>query len=231
MVSSSPQLHSLLLVGGGAGAGVTALAANAAVEASVAGNSDYVRFITALDVLTSESGGGDEARASALIERFSEAREMQHSLLVLDDIDQILGGNGKDGYSVIMVSSKASNHIIMPNLYTIHQSHLHTSRTKLYQVSTLRALLRIPPADVNKAGGHLKSRTGRKKTMHIIATSSRRDAACHVLDNIFEETIGMVASTLFPSMLSTTMFILKHNFHFSSKSFHLYLTLILFKPS
>lgn len=118
MVSSSPQLHSLLLAGK-AGSGVTALAANAAVEASVSGNSDYVRFVTALDILTAESGGGDEARAAALVERFSEAREMQHSLLVLDDVDQILGGNGKDGYSVIMVSNKATNNVPNPTPFTI----------------------------------------------------------------------------------------------------------------
>ena len=101
--SSSSQLHSLLLVGSGAGAGSTSLAAKAAVNASATGNSDYVRFITALDVLTAEGGGGDEARAAALVERFLEAREMQHSLLVLDDIDQICGGNSNEGYSTIMV--------------------------------------------------------------------------------------------------------------------------------
>ena len=111
VISKSPQLHSLLLVGGGSGAGSTALASKAALEASVAGHSDYVRFITALDILTAEGGGGDEARASALVERFSEAREMQHSLLVLDDIDQIVAGTGPNGYSTTMVSRLSSSTI------------------------------------------------------------------------------------------------------------------------
>ncbi|KAL3785167.1 hypothetical protein HJC23_013833 [Cyclotella cryptica] len=160
VLSSSPQLHSLLLVGGGAGAGSTALAAWAAAEASMSGRADYVRFITALDILTAEGGGGDEARATALVERFSEAREMSHSLIVLDDIDQICAGGSKDGYSTIMVS-------------------------------TLRALLRTPPPDatIAKAGGHSKAMSGRKKTMHVIATTSRPDAACVILNELFEETI------------------------------------------
>ncbi|KAL7483632.1 hypothetical protein ACHAW6_009276 [Cyclotella cf. meneghiniana] len=157
VLSSSPQLHSLLLVGGGAGAGSTALAAWAAAEASVSGRADYVRFITALDILTAESGGGDKARASALVERFSEAREISSSLMVLDDI---CAGDSKEGYSTIMVS-------------------------------TLRALLRTPPPDVTvaKAGGQGKTMTGRKKTMHVIAVTSRPDAACFVLNELFEETI------------------------------------------
>jgi hypothetical protein len=59
-------------------------------------------------------------------------------------------------------------------------------------VSTLRALLRTPPPDatVAKAGGQAKAMTGRKKTMHVIAATSRPDAACVVLNELFEETIG-----------------------------------------
>ncbi|KAL9184351.1 hypothetical protein ACHAXT_002437 [Thalassiosira profunda] len=135
-MSASPRLHSLLLVGAGGsvctgGAGVTA-----------------------------EGGGGDEARAAALIERFSEAREMHHSLLVLDDIEQICAGTGPGGYSPTMLS-------------------------------TLRALIRTPPpsSTAAKAGGQSKSGTS-GKTLHIIATSSRPDAACKVLNEIFEETIA-----------------------------------------
>lgn len=165
VVSSTPRLHSLLLVGArsdiaSGGAGVTALASYAAAESSVNGHSDFVRFITALDILTGEGGGGDEARAAALVERFSEAREMSHSLLVLDDIDQIAAGSGPGGYSTIMLS-------------------------------TLRALIRTPPpsADVAKAGGQSKSADASGKTLHIIATTSRSDAACNILNEIFEETI------------------------------------------
>jgi len=162
---ASPRLHSLLLVGAGnaitaGGSGVTALASYAAAESSINGHSDFVRFITALDILTAEGGGGDEARAAALVERFSEAREMSHSLLVLDDIDQIAAGTGRGGYSSIMLS-------------------------------TLRALIRTPPpsANVAKAGGQSKSESTRGKTLHIIATTSRSDAACTILNEIFEETI------------------------------------------
>lgn len=135
-----------------------ALASNAAAESSLKGHFDFVRFITALDVLT--DAGGDEARAAALSQRFSEAREMSHSLLVLDDIDQIVAGSGPNGYSSIMLS-------------------------------TLRALLRTPPSsgEVAKAGGQSKSSGTSGKTLHIIATSSRSDAACTILNEIFEETI------------------------------------------
>lgn len=125
----------------------------------MSGHADFVRFITALDVLTAEGGGGDEARAAALAERFSEARDMSHSLLVLDDIDQTVAGSGPGGYSSVMLS-------------------------------TLRALIRTPPpnGDVAIAGGQKASATG--KTLHIIATTSRADAACSILNEIFEELIG-----------------------------------------
>ena len=137
-----------------------ALASFAAAESSINGHSDFVRFISALDILTAEGGGGDEARAAALVERFSEAREMPHSLLVLDDVDQIAAGTGLGGYSSVMLS-------------------------------TLRALIRTPPpnSDVAKAGGQSKSSLD-GKTLHIIATTSRSDAACTVLNEIFEETVG-----------------------------------------
>lgn len=160
--SDAPRLQSLLLVGAGGngGAGATALAAWAAAQASSNGASDYVRFVTALDVLSSESGGGDEARAAALVDRFAEAREMSHSLLVLDDVDQLCAGTGPGGYSSIMIA-------------------------------TLRALLRSPPASAStaKAGGQSISKSG-GKTVHILAATSRSDAACSILHELFDETIG-----------------------------------------
>jgi vesicle-fusing ATPase len=170
-ISVRPRLNSLLLVGGGSngkgvgsvisgGAGCSALASWAGSTASINGYSDFVRFITALDILTAEGGGGDEARATALVERFAEAREMSNSLLILDDIDQICAGSGPGGYSSIMLS-------------------------------TLRALLRTPPPSMNtaKAGGHSKMSESRGKTLQIIATTSRTDAACNSLNAIFEENI------------------------------------------
>jgi len=168
--SITPRLNSLLLVGGSnskgaggviaGGAGCSALACWAGTLSSINGFSDYVRLITALDILTAEGGGGDEARATALVERFSEAREMSHSLLILDDIDQICAGSGPGAYSSIMLS-------------------------------TLRALLRTPPpsSNVAKAGGQSKLASGRGKTLQIIATTSRTDAACKTLHEIFEETL------------------------------------------
>ena len=151
-VSIAPRLQSLLLVGAGGngGAGATALAAWAASEASANGSSDYVRFITALDLL---GGSGDEeTRAAALVDKFSEARELSHSLLVLDDVDQLCAGTGPTGYSSIMLA-------------------------------TLRALLRSPPA------GKSSSSRGGGKTVHILATTSRSDAACVTLHELFDETI------------------------------------------
>jgi vesicle-fusing ATPase len=107
MVELRPQIQSLLLVGGGGkgGAGVTALAAWAAIEASNNGITDYVRFITALDVLSDSEGGDDASRAAALVSKFEEAKTMPHSLLVLDDVDQLCAGQGACGYSSIMVAT------------------------------------------------------------------------------------------------------------------------------
>jgi SpoVK/Ycf46/Vps4 family AAA+-type ATPase len=151
-VSKAPRLQSLLLVGAGAngGAGVTALASWAASEASSSGSSDYVRFVSALDLL--RGSGEDATRAAALADRFSEARELSHSLLVLDDVDQLCAGSGPAGYSSVMLA-------------------------------TLRALLRSPPA------GKSSAPRGGGKTVHILATTSRSDAACVTLHELFDETI------------------------------------------
>lgn len=150
--SSAPRLQSLLLVGSGGngGAGATALGAWAATQASVSGVADYVRFVTALDLLGG-GGGGEEGRAAALVDKFAEAKELQHSLLVLDDVDQLCAGTGIGGYSSVMIA-------------------------------TLRALLRSPPLQqAGKLGG---------KTLQVIATTSRSDAACVVLHELFDETVG-----------------------------------------
>jgi vesicle-fusing ATPase len=162
--SASPRLQSMLVVGAGGngGAGATALTAWAASKASTSGSADYVRFITALDLLSGGGGdAGEEARASALVERFAEAREMPHSLLVLDDVDQLCAGSGPSGYSSVMLS-------------------------------TLRALLRSPPSSgtTAKAGGQSTSKVGSGKTINILAATSRSDAACVVLHELFDETIG-----------------------------------------
>jgi vesicle-fusing ATPase len=164
--TKTPRLQSLLLVGAGGngGAGATALAAWAASQASTEGKADYVRFITALDLLVGGGDSGEEARAAALVERFAEAREMPHSLLVLDDVDQLCAGRGPGGYSSILLA-------------------------------TLRALLRSPPSSSStaKAGGQTESRMsaqGGGKTIHILASTSRSDAACATLHELFDETIG-----------------------------------------
>lgn len=159
--TSSPRLQSLLLVGAGGkgGAGATALAAWAAARASSKGHADYVRLITAIDLLTGEGAAGDEARAAALVDKFAEARESKASLLVLDDVDQLCGGTGPGGYSSVMIA-------------------------------TLRALLRTPPSSqtIAKAGGN--SRPGTTgKSMQVIAATSRSDAACVTLNQIFSETL------------------------------------------
>lgn len=163
--SIAPRLESLLLVGAGGkgGVGSTALAAWAAADASSKGHVDYVRLITALDLLTGEGAAGDEARAAALVDKFTEARESKTALLVLDDVDQLCAGTGPGGYSSIMIA-------------------------------TLRALLRNPPPSTSTAtaGGHSKpkdNRIGEAKSMQVIAATSRSDAACMTLHEIFDETL------------------------------------------
>jgi hypothetical protein len=86
---------------------------------------------------------------------------MTHSLLVLDDVDQLCAGTGLGGYSSIMIA-------------------------------TLRALLRSPPASAStaKAGGQSISKRSGGKTVHILAATSRSDAACSILYELFDETIG-----------------------------------------
>lgn len=161
-----PKTQSLLLVGNKKGAGSTALVSWAAAQASASGDANYVRLITSLDLLTPGGGGSEEsARASALVEKFVEANDMSNSLIVLDDVDQICAGSGQSGYSSIMIA-------------------------------TLRALLRSPPAGTNvaEAGGHSqlqKDKDGKRrgKTLRILAATSRTDAACSILDELFDETL------------------------------------------
>ena len=162
----APKLESMMLVGSvpNGGSGATALACWAAVGASSRGDANYVRLITALDLLT--TGGGDEsARAAALTEKFAEAREMRNSLLILDDVDQLLSGSGPNGYSSIMLA-------------------------------VLRALLRSPPTSTNtaKAGGHSGEKLSEggnltPRTLKVLAATSRNDAACIMLHELFDESL------------------------------------------
>ena len=57
-------------------------------------------------------------------------------------------------------------------------------------IATLRALLRTPPdtSSTAKAGGDSAGTREGGKTLHIIAATSRSDAACSVLNKLFEET-------------------------------------------
>ena len=164
-----PQLESLLVVGAGqyGGAGATSLACWAAAEASIRGEADYVRLVTSLDLLSGGGGGDEERRAAALVEKFAEAGEMSNSLIVLDDVDQICAGSGPDGYSSIMLA-------------------------------TLRALLRSPPPSAGtsaaKAGGQSEAKRDkdgkqRRKTFRVVAATSRTDAACVKLHELFDETL------------------------------------------
>jgi SpoVK/Ycf46/Vps4 family AAA+-type ATPase len=160
----SPRVESLLLVGGtnGGGSGSTALAAWAAFTASA----EYVRFITALDLFTSDSNG-DEGRAAALVDRFVEAREMSTSLLVIDDIDQLCAGNGLNGYSNVMLST----------LRALMRSPPAASK-------------------FNDAGTSSTRNPNTGKAMKVIATTSRPNAACDTLHLLFDETIGMSCDRL-----------------------------------
>jgi hypothetical protein len=114
--------------------------------------------------LLSKGDGGEEVRTCALVERFVEACEMAHSLLVLQDINQLCTGSGSGGYSSIMIT-------------------------------TLRALLRSPQASSStaKAGGHSTSKRIGGKTIHILATTLRADAACVTPHELFDKTIGRLS--------------------------------------
>jgi hypothetical protein len=65
--------------------------------------------------------------------------------------------------------------------------------TNYVMLATLRALLRTPPETfaTAKAGGESQSRRTQKggKTLQIIAATSRSDAACRVLNEVFDETL------------------------------------------
>mmetsp|Transcript_38 Transcript_38/g.43 ORF Transcript_38/g.43 Transcript_38/m.43 type:complete len:955 (+) Transcript_38:151-3015(+) len=165
---TSSTLQSLLLVSDGhkGGTGVTALACWAASQASTNGEVDYVRLVTSLDLLTSAGNSGDDsARATAMVERFTEASSMSKALLVFDDIDQICAGEGQGGYSSLMLS-------------------------------TLRALLRSPTARSSKVlsdsldlNGYMMESDSQTKCLSIIASTSRTDAVCTALHELFDETL------------------------------------------
>ncbi len=165
---SSSALQSLLLVGDGytGGTGATALACWAASQASTNGEADFVRLITSLDLLTSAGDSSDEsARATAMMERFIEASSMSRSILVFDDIDQICAGQGPGGYSTLMLS-------------------------------TLRALLRFPTVRSSKVSSdsldlnaEFSQSDSQRKSLSVIASTSRTDALCTVLHELFDETL------------------------------------------
>jgi hypothetical protein len=61
-------------------------------------------------------------------------------------------------------------------------------------------LLRSPPASAStaKAGGQSISKRSGGKTVHILAATSRSDAACSILYELFDETIGEKVKVWFP---------------------------------
>jgi len=100
-----------------------------------------------------------------MVERFAEASSMSKALLVFDDIDQICAGQGPGGYSSLMLS-------------------------------TLRALLRSPTARSSKVSsdsldlnGGIVELNSQPKSLSIIASTSRTDALCTVLHQLFDETL------------------------------------------
>ena len=161
----SSTLQSLLLVGDGykGGTGATAMACWAASQASTNGEADFVRLITSLDLLTDSND--ESARAQAMVERFSEATSMSKAILIFDDIDQICAGQGPGGYSSLMLS-------------------------------TLRALLRSPTvrsqntsSDGFDIDGDFSKSKSQAKSFSVIASTSRTDAICTILHELFDETL------------------------------------------
>jgi SpoVK/Ycf46/Vps4 family AAA+-type ATPase len=161
----SPTLQSLLLVGDGykGGTGATALSCWAASRASTKGEANYVRLITSLDLLAYGGGSSDEsARATALVERFTEASTMSNALLVFDDIDQICGGSGHEGYSSLMVS---------------------TLRALLRSPTAGASSVQVDDSS------DVAERAVKVKSLSVIAATSRTDGVCSVLHELFDEVI------------------------------------------
>ena len=165
--TKSSKLHSLMLIGGtSGGAGVSALGAWAASQSSTKDYADYVRFITAIDLLTDANSDGDAARAAILMDRFQEAYEMPHSLLVLDDIDQLCAGSGPNGYSMVMLATLRALLRTPPSNNNNFNDNYNDNLSST--------------SNANKRG----------QTLHIIATTSKPDVACSSpLLDLFEETI------------------------------------------
>mmetsp|Transcript_42451 Transcript_42451/g.99665 ORF Transcript_42451/g.99665 Transcript_42451/m.99665 type:complete len:289 (-) Transcript_42451:107-973(-) len=152
---------SLLLVGAGdGGAGATALAAYAAYLASANGSAALVHLVTALDLLLEGGGnGGEGARVAALAEKFAEAGEMETSLFVLDDVDQLCARTGADGYSNVMLATLRA------------------------------LLRTPPGAAPTRGGIRQGGSAAGPRTMPVIGTTSCSDAACIILHELFEETV------------------------------------------
>lgn len=106
-IGGERQLHSVLLVGEGHGAGVSALAASAAAHVSDEGEVDFVRFISA-DELLSDGGMSEGGRCAALAAKFDEAKSMGRALLVLDDIDCIAAGDAGAALSPVFLGTLRS---------------------------------------------------------------------------------------------------------------------------
>ncbi len=168
--AKSSKLHSLMLIGGtSGGAGVSALGAWAASQSSTNDYADYVRFITAIDLLSDANSDGDATRAAILMDRFQEAYEMPHSLLVLDDIDQLCAGSGPNGYSTIMLATLRALLRTPPS----NSNNFNNNNNNNVSPSSLSS-------NTKKRG----------RSLHIIATTSRADVACSSpLLDLFEETI------------------------------------------
>lgn len=104
--ASSGAVHSLLLVGDGPGAGVTAAGAWATWLASTTGAVQFARLVSPLDLIGAAEG--ESGRCAKLIDRFAEARAMGRAALLLDDVDCLLSGSGSGSGSVGAGSGVAS---------------------------------------------------------------------------------------------------------------------------
>eukprot|EP00978_Attheya_sp_CCMP212_P034346 scaffold143509_cov51-Attheya_sp.AAC.2 len=58
-------------------------------------------------------------------------------------------------------------------------------------ILSVHIIMRSPPASTltAKAGGHSESKMGEVKSIHILAATSRSDAACVTLHELFDETV------------------------------------------
>lgn len=163
LIGTPPRVRGLLLVGQGQGAGVSAIGAWAGSEAARTKAVDYARVVTCADL----GGGGEAEKAGALGEVFAEARGMGRAIVVLDDVDRMMGGDGPGGVSPSMVGALSA---------------------LLREPLGIRSIGRGGEGKKEDEGGQEVPRT-----LLVVGTVSGREGACRGLAGLFDEVLVLPA--------------------------------------